>query len=490
MDALDLSSIVFIAISFILTAILYQNHSSKSTKLPPGSFGWPVIGETIEFLFGSPEKFVIDRMNKYSPDIFKTKIMGEKTVVICGPNGHKFLFSNEEKLFTAFRTYSMQRIFRSYQSKHSSPPSQSTGVIRQPGFFKPEALARYMGKMDSITKDLLQTHWEGGNEIKAYPFAKILTLTLACHFFLGSTNNSIAKLVNYFDDITLGLHAMILNVPGTTFYRANKAAIAVRRELIGVIKEKKEEMMTKEVKMQDILCHMIVVRDSNGELMGENEIADKIMGLLVAGYSTVATTITFLMKYVGERFDIYEKILTEQKEIAATKKRGELLEWEDMKKMKYSWNVICETMRLTPPLQGTFRQVLKDFTYAGYTIPKGWKVYWTTSSTNKNPAYFVDPEVFDPSRYDICDGPIPYTYVPFGGGPRMCPGKEYARLAILTFLHNVVMKYKWELLVPHEKIIGDMMPTPQNGLPIRLHQHIGDMMPTPQNGLPIRLHQH
>lgn len=97
------------------------------------------------------------------------------------------------------------------------------------------------------------------------------------------------------------------------------------------------------------------------------------------------------------------------------------------------------------------------------------QVYWTTSSTNKNPSYFQDPQVFDPSRYDKCDGPIPYTYVPFGGGPRMCPGKEYARLAILTFLHNVVMKYKWELIVPNEKIVGDMMPTPENGLPIRLH---------------------
>ncbi|MCD7465192.1 hypothetical protein HAX54_000757 [Datura stramonium] len=471
MDAFDLSTILLVAFSLFLTAILFQNRSSKNTKLlPPGSFGWPVIGETIDFLFTNPENFVSDRMNKYSPDIFKTKILGEKTAVICGPNGHKFLFSNEEKLFTAFRTHSMQRIFRSYQSKHPPHNSGSTRVIRQPGFFKPEALARYLGEMDLITKELLQSHWEGKNEIETYPFAKILTLTLAGRFFIGSTK--IAKLVRYFDDITLGLHAMILNVPGTAFYRANKAAIAVREELMEVIKEKKEEM-GKGVKMQDILCHMILVRDdaNNGELMGENEIADKIMGLLVAGYSTVATTITFLVKYVGHRSDIYEKILAEQMEIAAGKKTGELLGWEDMNKMKYSWNVICETMRLTPPLQGTFREVLTDFTYAGYTIPKGWKVYWTTSSTKKNPAYFEDPEEFDPSRYEKCNGPIPYTYVPFGGGPRMCPGKEYARLAILTFLHNVVMKYKWELLLPHEKIVGDMMPTPQNGLPIRLHHH-------------------
>ncbi|KAK4491531.1 hypothetical protein RD792_002283 [Penstemon davidsonii] len=480
---MEILSIVF-CIALMGTFFVINNirrRSDGGAKLPPGNFGWPMIGESMQFLFGKPEKFVAERMQKYSTDVFKTKILGEKTAVLCGPHGHKFIFSNEQKYFTTFRPYPMQHLFRSYKKAAAVVAAvDETKEIRQPGFLKPEALKNFLGKMDSITRQQLEAHCTDDDEnilvIKVSPLAKTLTLTLACHFFLGINNpGRIARLVKHFDDVTVGMHCMMISFPGTIFYRANKAADAIRKELLIVIEEKKRVMQSGSP-MHDVLSHMIAVRDPTGRSMPEAEIADKIMGLLTAGYSTVATTITFLMKYLGLNPDVYEKVRAEQMGIASMKKPvgGDdeyLLEWEDMSKMKYSWNVVCETMRMVPPLQGTFRDVLTDFTYAGYTIPKGWKVYWSVSTTNMNPNYFKDPGNFNPSRYDEGEAPPPYTYVPFGGGPKTCPGKEYARLAILSFVHNVVKEYKWEVIDPNEKVEGDMMPEPQKGLPIRIYHH-------------------
>ncbi|CAL5412665.1 unnamed protein product [Camellia sinensis] len=251
-------------------------------KLPPGSFRWPIIGESIEFLFGKPENFVNYGMKKYSREIFKTKTFGEKTTVICGPNGNKFLSSNERKIFTAVAADDVKE------------------VIRIPGFFKPEV----------------------------YPLAKTLTLSIACRIFLGMENpNCIVRLVRYFDDVTLGLHSIMVNFPSTNFYRAGKVADAIRRELMAMVRERRATMVGGGGAMkQDILSHMIVVSDPTGKGMGEAEIADKMMGLLVAGYTNVAVTISFFMKFVGESPDIYNKVLSEQLEISKDKKTGELLD--------------------------------------------------------------------------------------------------------------------------------------------------------------------
>lgn len=94
-----------------------------------------------------------------------------------------------------------------------------------------------------------------------------------------------------------------------------------------------------------------------------------------------------------------------------------------------------------------------------------FQIYWTVSTTNKNSEYFLEPKTSDPSRYDERNGIAPYSFILFKRGPQMCLGKEYARLAILTFFHNAVKKFKWKPLLPYEKIVGNMIPTPQHGFP-------------------------
>ncbi len=55
-------------------------------------------------------------------------------------------------------------------------------------------------------------------------------------------------------------------------------------------------------------------------------------------------------------------------------KAGELLNWDDTRKMKYTWQVIQEAMRLQPMVRLSYREAIKEFEYEGFTIPKGWRV--------------------------------------------------------------------------------------------------------------------
>ncbi|KAL7156056.1 hypothetical protein ABFS83_03G117600 [Erythranthe nasuta] len=181
-----------------------------------------------------------------------------------------------------------------------------------------------------------------------------------------------------------------------------------------------------------LLSKMLLLRDENARFLSEVEVSNIIIGYLVASVKSTTSALTAVVNYLAELPHVYRQVPKEQTEIAKAKGPGELLTWEDIEKMKYSWNVARESFRLMPPVQGGFGETTIEFTYAGFTIPKGWKTFWSVHSSHKNPKYFAEPEKFDPSRFEG-SGPPPYTFVPFGGGPRMCPGMEYIRLEVFGF---------------------------------------------------------
>ncbi|KAL3743934.1 hypothetical protein ACJRO7_013222 [Eucalyptus globulus] len=472
--ALLLSFVSFVTIS--LFGMVYKHLSHfRGNNLPPGRFGLPFIGETLHFLRsgwnGHPEKFIFDRMSAYSPRVFKTSILAEPTAVFCGALGNKFLFSNENKLVTAWWPDSVNKVFPSSLQTSSKEEAKKMRKML-PNFFKPEALQRYIGMMDEIAHRHFTTSWENKDEVVVFPLAKRFTFWLACRVFVSVQDpDHVAKFADPFNDIASGIFSIPIDLPGTPLNKAKHASNFIRKELRAIIKQRKLDLAEGRASAtQDILSHMLLATDEDGKHMNEMDIADKILGLLIGGHDTASAACTFIVKYLADLPQVYEGVYKEQMEIAKSKAPGELLNWDDIQKMRYSWNVACEVLRLAPPLQGAFREALNDFIFNGFSIPKGWKIYWSTHSTHRSPEYFPEPEKFDPSRFDG-NGPAPYTFVPFGGGPRMCPGKEYARLEILVFMHNLVKRFKWESLIPDEKIVVDPMPMPAKGLPVRLFPH-------------------
>ncbi|RVX12761.1 Cytochrome P450 716B2 [Vitis vinifera] len=371
--------------------------AGKFSNLPPGSLGWPRIGETLVFLRsgedGEPQRFIRERMDKYDSGVFKTSLLGEPMMVFCGPAGNKFLFGNENKLVSVWWPSSVRKLFRSCLVTATGDEAKRMRRMLLT-FLNPDALKRHK------------------------------------------------------------------------IYYATKAANAIREELRVMPMERRVALEEKTASAtQDLLSHLLVTADASGRFLTEMEIIDNILLLLFAGHDTTASAITLLIKYLGELPEVYAKVLRGQ-----VKRTRGVVAMEGQQKMRYSWHVASEVMRLSPPASGSFREALVDFSYAGYNIPKGWKLYWGTGSTQRDPAFFRNPDNFDASRFEGA-GPAPFSYIPFGGGPRMCLGQEFARLQILVFMHNIVKRFTWDLLNPDEKIEHSPMLAPLEGLPIRLHPH-------------------
>ncbi|KAI7756405.1 hypothetical protein M8C21_011645, partial [Ambrosia artemisiifolia] len=337
--------------SYILWNV-YNNHKTKRTKinLPPGSFGWPFLGESLALLRawrdGCPERFVEERIEKHgSPLVFKTSLLGERMAVMCGPAGNKFLFGNENKLVGLWWPSPVTKLFGKCLITSRGDEAKWMRKILL-SYLGPDALAtHYAATMDVVTRQHIE------KEVKVFQIVKLYAFELACRLFMSLEEpNHIAKLGSLFNIFLKGILELPINIPGT------------RVEL--------EE--GKASSSQDLLSHLLTSSDENRRYLTEKDIANNILLLLFAGHDTSTVAITLLIKSLGEHPDVYNKVLKEQLEISKAKEAEELLKWEDIQKMKYSWNVVSEVMRLNPPATGAFREALVDIEYAGYTIPKGW----------------------------------------------------------------------------------------------------------------------
>ncbi|XP_027172657.1 cytochrome P450 716B1-like [Coffea eugenioides] len=464
----------FVALLLLLLPIsfLLLKRSRTSGRLPPGSLGIPLVGQSLGLLWAmranTAERWLEGRVKKYGP-ISKLSLFGKPTVFMYGQAANKLIFGGDGSSISNQQTQSLRMILgdRCLLELSGEDHKRVRGALVS--FLKPESLKMYVSKMEEEVRSHLEMHWEGNQQVTVLPLMKKLTFNIICSLLFGIDRGERRdQYVHHFQEMIEGMWSIPVNLPFTLFNNSLKASAKVQRMLKELLHEKRLQLQKGAPSHQDLISCLLSIRgEGNEDSLSEDEIIHNVMLIMAAGYDTSSVLITFLVRLLANNPTVYEAVLKEQDEIAKSKSSGQFLTWEDLAKMKYTWKVAQETLRFYPPIFGGFRKTIKDIEFGGYIIPKGWQIFWVAAMTHMDSNIFHEPEKFDPARFENQAAIPPYCYVPFGGGYRICPGYEFAKIETLITMHHLVTQFHWKLCCT-DHFRRDPMPVPTEGLPIQL----------------------
>ncbi|HEX7664109.1 MAG TPA: cytochrome P450 [Polyangiaceae bacterium] len=258
---------------------------------------------------------------------------------------------------------------------------------------------------------------------------------------------------------------------------ANRRFIAARKQLDlvvhRVIRERralreKGEAPEKRGKAGDLLDMLMDAKDEEtGEQMSDAQLRDEVMTMVLAGHETTANALTFSLYLLSQHPDIARKVAKEVEDVLG----GRTPKLEDLPKLGLVKRVLEESMRLYPPAWAFERQALEEDEIAGFHIPKGAVIGVCPFVLQRDSANFENPEGFDPDRFlaENSKERGKYTYLPFGGGARVCIGNQFAMMEAELVLAKIVQEWKIDLL-PVTRLELDPVITlrPRGGLPMRI----------------------
>ncbi|XP_048531142.1 cytochrome P450 87A3-like [Triticum urartu] len=397
-------------------------------RLPPGSRGLPVLGETLQFFAGSPSlelhPFFKRRLERYGP-IFRTNLIGVDLIVSLDAELNNLVFQQDERLFENWWPESVMRIFG---------PENLRLVLLQD--VQRTAQASLLSWLDLPSV-----------ELKEATSSMIFSVT-AKRLISYDSSSSDGKLWKQFDAFIRGLLAFPLYIPGTAFYQCMQGRKEVMKILRKLFDErKKAPSRLEKVDFIDLLIDTI---KEDKLAMSDNFALNLIFLLLFAGFETTSSGITAAIKFLTDNPKALQELTDEHENIRKRRASPDAeITWEEYKSMKFTSCVIHESLRMANIAPLLFKKAREDVHIKAYTIPKGSKVMVCPSIVHLNPTIYEDPNVFNPWRWKEIAEPLggaSKDFMAFGGGLRLCVGAEFAKLQMAIFLHSLVTKYRWKAI--------------------------------------------
>ncbi|VVA95142.1 unnamed protein product [Arabis nemorensis] len=465
---LSAATFIFIIIIFFLAGKRKEPH-----KLPPGSRGWPLIGDTFAWLnavSGShPSSFVEQKIKRYGR-IFSCSLLGKWAVVSADPVFNRYIMQNEGKLFQS----SYPKSFRDLVGKD--------GVITVHGDQQRRlhSIASNMMRHDKLKTHFLEdipvvmlqtlSNFKDAEVVLLQDVCRKVAIHLMVNQLLGvSSESEVDEMSRLFSDFVDGCLSVPMNLPGFTYHKAMKA----RKEIINRINKTIEKWLQNKAAL-DTAGNGVLGRLLEEESLPKDSMADFIINLLFAGNETTAKTMLFAVYFLTHCPKAMTQIMEEHERLA-----GGMLTWQDYKTMDFTQCVIDETLRLGGIAIWLMREAKEDVSYQDYVIPKGCFVVPFLSAVHLDESYYKESRSFNPWRWldpetqqkrNWRTSPF---YCPFGGGTRFCPGAELARLQIALFLHYFVTTYRWTQL-KEDRISFFPSARLVNGFKIQLHRRDND----------------
>ncbi|KAL5998261.1 hypothetical protein ACLOJK_009199 [Asimina triloba] len=440
--------LLFLVLGPALVALLHSLFAKQELGgIPNGSMGWPLLGETLGLLkphtSNTLGSFLKVHCSRYG-NVFKSHVFGSPTIISCDQELNSFILQNEERLFECSYPKAIHGVLGKLSmlvvvgDAHKKLRSIALGLTNM-WKWKLE----YLHDIEEQAISTLES-WKNRETIVFCEEARKYTFNVIVKQILSKRPEEpqTAKILEDFLTFMKGLVSFPLYIPGAPYAKAVKARARICSTVRAIVDERRKGgvVVSEKGDFLDVLL-------ANASLSDE-EIVSLVLDLLLGGYETTSLLMSLVVYFLGGQPTALAK-LKEEHETISKRKKGEQLNWEDYKQMGFTQKVINEALRCGNIVKFVHRKALKDVQFkgnvaiAGYVIPSGWKVLPVFSAVHLDPSVHENPSEFCPRRWE--GRATSRKMTPFGGGPRLCPGADLAKVETAFFLHHLVLKFRWRI---------------------------------------------
>lgn len=423
--------------------------SRKSLSQLPGPKGLPILGNLLQIDLQKLHSILEEWAAIYG-DIYQFKLVNKTVVAISEPT----LIQNilRDRPDTYRRVSSIERVGAELGSNgvfaaEGEQWRRQRQVIMQA--FKPEQLRQFFPMMHNIT-ERLYTRWNkvagAGQSIDIQKDWVRFTVDITTNFAFGYDINLLEQKSDNFQRHLkkfLPVFNRRANAPFPYWHfvklpneRAMEKSLAIIKETLTAFvqqaRKKLEQQPDSDIEPANFLEALLLAQDENGNYLTDVEIQGNIITILLAGEDTTAHTLAWLVYLITEHPEIQHEM---QMEVDAVLGKDTIpKDFSAVEKLNYIEAVIHETMRLKSVAPLLFIEPNRDVELAGIPIPKGTCLMLVNRYGALQEKNFTDARQFKPERWlESSSTGCAHNRnasMPFGAGPRFCPGRNLALIEI------------------------------------------------------------